>query len=252
MNNEILINHIPVFVYGTLRKGFGNYSTFLEGETIKELPATLHGGKIYPVSYGGFPCLVESKDKKDKVVGELMFLDKKKYFSIMFNLDDLEGYDPYNERSSMYLRKLAEVETEEGTYLAWVYVWNGEVSGKPIKNGDWADYMANIQKHSPAYKTGDLQLYWEEHYSNGEIQSLEIPVENLLTAIRVYKNLKDKAEDRIKEKKTVEYFGGLEEYIPGIGWACWIDKEGKDFYYYLEKELGTIRKEEKCNELKNS
>lgn len=131
---------IPFFVYGTLRNGFGNYEHLLKGNTIKEIPATIKG-KMYSVSKsGGFPCVVAGNDT---IKGELMYIKEDRYWSVMRNLDILEGYDYKNEQRSMYLRRLKEVTLENGEkVLAWVYIWKGEVKKDLyVKSGDWKQYM---------------------------------------------------------------------------------------------------------------
>lgn len=123
----------PVFVYGTLRKGFGNYAWALGGQTEQEAPATLYGFDMYAVS--SFPGIVEGAGH---VVGELMYL---KDAATLTRLDRLEGYEPGRESHSMYLRIRVACDTADGPIDAWTYVWNRALRDTPrIESGDFADY----------------------------------------------------------------------------------------------------------------
>jgi gamma-glutamylcyclotransferase (GGCT)/AIG2-like uncharacterized protein YtfP len=136
---------LPVFVYGTLRKGLHNYR-LLQGATVKEVPATIKG-VIYPVSpYGGFPCLVA---EEGTVQGELMYIKPNIYDKVVDRLDSLEGYRKYHEVSSMYLRRKAIVKTEEGEVEAWVYYWNSQIKYPRIESGDWKTWNPSIPERIP-------------------------------------------------------------------------------------------------------
>jgi gamma-glutamylcyclotransferase (GGCT)/AIG2-like uncharacterized protein YtfP len=129
----------PVFVYGTLRHGFGNYLRLLKGNTHYEESA-ITKGEIRPVGlHGGFPCL---SDNDEMVVrGDLMFIREDVYEEVMRSLDWLEGYKSGFPESSMYVRELRDVATERGTVKAWVYIWNREKPATDrIISGDWERY----------------------------------------------------------------------------------------------------------------
>jgi gamma-glutamylcyclotransferase (GGCT)/AIG2-like uncharacterized protein YtfP len=128
---------LPFFVYGTLRPGQKNYSRYLQGRTLDEIPATCRGGLFF-VKEGGYPYLVPGKNV---VTGELLYLDPKHYDSILAGLDELEEYDPQDEEGSVYLRRKTVVSTAWGEEReAWVYYWNcPQVAGREIKSGDFRD-----------------------------------------------------------------------------------------------------------------
>jgi gamma-glutamylcyclotransferase (GGCT)/AIG2-like uncharacterized protein YtfP len=139
---------LPVFVYGTLRKGFGNYR-LLKGKTIKE-ECGLIDGAIYPVSSnGGFPCLVE---QKGVVVGELMYIEPNMYEQVLERLDGLEGYREKDERYSMYLRRVRTVQTRGGNVEAYVYIWNNGIRTEKIPSGCWKTFE---QQRAAARKRDD-------------------------------------------------------------------------------------------------
>ena len=140
------IEKLPVFVYGTLRRGFGNYYSFLKGTTEKEEPATMKG-VMY--STGGFPAVIRGEGI---VQGELMYIDKKFYNYTLNRLDMLEGYNPHDEMTSMYFRREVSVVTKTGKQVkAWAYIWNELFI--PVKelikvnNGDWADFAKPFIVH---------------------------------------------------------------------------------------------------------
>lgn len=134
------MKQLPVFVYGTLRRGFYNYNAFLKGKTINWKPALIDGA-IYPVhSGGGFPCLVE---EEGVVVGELMYIDPKEYKDVLWQLDRLEGYRENDEQSSMYLRREREVMCNGELEKTWVYIWNNnhrKITTDKITSGCWKTF----------------------------------------------------------------------------------------------------------------
>jgi gamma-glutamylcyclotransferase (GGCT)/AIG2-like uncharacterized protein YtfP len=130
------MKNLPVFVYGTLRKGFGNHSRYLEGRTTAEIEAVTTGTMF---SVGGFPALIESPSRVIK--GELIFIDEKKYDEVLRSLDFLEGYRPHNLEMSMYLRKKVEILVAGKLVESWVYYWNRSVKGlQLIESGCWKEY----------------------------------------------------------------------------------------------------------------
>jgi gamma-glutamylcyclotransferase (GGCT)/AIG2-like uncharacterized protein YtfP len=140
--------HIPVFVYGTLRKGHGNYNNILKGNTVQEVAAEIHGFKIHSVSpYGGsFPCMVAAGEN-EKVQGELMYLDEFDAEETMRRLDRLEGYNESNPYS-MYRREKRNVWNKmRSDYTeAWVYIWNSERLGKYIPSGCYNTHMQEFME----------------------------------------------------------------------------------------------------------
>jgi gamma-glutamylcyclotransferase (GGCT)/AIG2-like uncharacterized protein YtfP len=126
----------PVFVYGTLREGFGNYMRILKGKASEPQKATLDGFEMYSV--GGFPAIMPGEGQ---VIGEVMYLNEDQYERTMLNLDGLEGYYPQRENYSMYLRRTMTVTLENGEKVdAYVYLWNRPIPGPKVESGDWKEY----------------------------------------------------------------------------------------------------------------
>ena len=111
-----------IFVYGTLKKGYGNHANC----GLDQPPCVFVGkdkilGRIY--SLGPFPGLKPNFDSK--VYGEIYEVDDR----TLQRLDRLEGHP------RMYERK--EVETENGKKV-WAYFYNGDVSNRHfIRSGEW-------------------------------------------------------------------------------------------------------------------
>lgn len=139
-------NPNPVFVYGTLRAGNGNYRNVLQGHTQKEQEgARLPGASMY--TNGGFPYVMEEEDGGG-VTGDLMYLDYDDFADTMQNLDWLEGTgDDIQDDKNHYNRLLRYVQTGDNEYVqAWVYmppnVDRGRITSlRKVETGDWARRM---------------------------------------------------------------------------------------------------------------
>jgi len=127
--------HLPVFVYGTLRPGAGNYPRYLAGRTQKEQPAWTRG-LLFLVRAEDYPYLT---DGPGSVRGELIDLAPEHYVTLLAALDRLEDYVPAQPQASLYLRRPREVILTDGTVRqAWVYLWNGPAgAGVPLPGGDF-------------------------------------------------------------------------------------------------------------------
>ncbi|MFJ6438215.1 gamma-glutamylcyclotransferase family protein [Streptomyces sp. NPDC091416] len=112
----------PVFVYGTLRAGQGNYFAILEGTTVQECDAVLDD---YTLFGSGVPFAVQRDGRK--VVGEVMDVDPELWAGVLHRLDRLEGYRGEG-RNNMYDRKVRTVTLADGSTIeAYVYL-AGETS----------------------------------------------------------------------------------------------------------------------------
>lgn len=122
-----------VFVYGTLKRGFGNHPVMQRAGGNYVGRATRQFAKL--VHLGGFPGLVESNDPDDVVHGELYTVPMD---GVLGPLDRLEGYREAAD-DGMYLRRSRNVMLEDGTeQLATLYVWNGAYHGLPeIEDGNY-------------------------------------------------------------------------------------------------------------------
>lgn len=134
---------LPIFVYGTLRNGFGNYERLLKGNTIAE-HAAITTGSMFSVYGGGFPALLTEPKSNEPIKGELMFIKDELYDEVIRSLDWLEGYHEEYEHESMYLRKAVKIcdESKGEMIESWVYYWNrnGSGLGEHVESGCWKEY----------------------------------------------------------------------------------------------------------------
>lgn len=129
-----------LFIYSSLRIGFHSevfhYITqFFEFVTTAKVKGTLS-------ILEGQPVAVPSTDSFIK--GELYKLNREDDFSYVFGqLDDYEGLTADPGEQSSYRRELTTVYKDDGTVTeAWIYWYNGNVSGKPvIPSGDALAYL---------------------------------------------------------------------------------------------------------------
>ena len=122
-----------VAVYGTLKKGFGNYYSYLTNS--KHLGRGETKDK-YPLVVKGLPFLLDKKGEGENVVVDLF-----KVSDITFkNLDALEGHPRW------YVRRQVPVVVNGKTITAWIYFnpteenkWNGSNHVKSYERsiGSW-------------------------------------------------------------------------------------------------------------------
>lgn len=144
----------PVFVYGTLRYGQGNYSHLIRGnydEDKTRLDAVLPNHSMFTNNGGpGIPFVVDNDDIKDaacigeRVMGDLFWIQEDAWRSTLSGLDSLEGYSGPNSSYNMYTRGVVDVVTQDGeTVEAYVYLIGDARDARIIKpgnlisHGDW-------------------------------------------------------------------------------------------------------------------
>lgn len=128
---------LPVFVYGTLRRGFANHDRFCF-DVLEVVPAWTTG-RLYDLPYG-FPAMVPADD--GRVIGELLTFPDP--VTALHRLDRLEGFRPDGPRH--YDRVVAGVRHTAGwdPIPAWCYVYSRSrlerlaAVASPISGGDWS------------------------------------------------------------------------------------------------------------------
>ncbi len=77
------------------------------------------------------------------IVGELYQAKNEHEFSwAIGQLDDYEGVDVEFDEVQLYRREITEVNCNNHLSRAWIYWFNGDVSGRPlIASGDLMEYM---------------------------------------------------------------------------------------------------------------
>ncbi len=129
-----------VFVYGSLRSGFQSPAY----EYISRYFTLVGDAKVKGLMYdlGNYPAAVPTQANK-YIHGELYRIKHEKEFSwAMGQLDDYEGVDVAFDEVQLYRRELTEVYIQDQVTHAWIYWYNGSVSGKQvIASGDLIKYM---------------------------------------------------------------------------------------------------------------
>ena len=118
-----------VFVYGTLKRGFGNHVVMRDARGEFSDVAEIKGAKMYSY-HGAFPFITFTSNEEDVVYGELYYLPPSRVDEGMEILDMLEGYPNF------YNRKRVEVAGKS----AWVYFMDREDDRfYEIPSGRWGD-----------------------------------------------------------------------------------------------------------------
>lgn len=134
------IAHHQIFVYGSLRKGFHNpvyeyISRFFKFAGFAKVRGVL-------VDMGSYPAGIPVTEDQF-IIGELYEVKDPAEFSwAIGQLDDYEGVNVEADEEQLYRRELAEVNSEKGKTMAWIYWFNGDTTGKPrLDSGDILDYL---------------------------------------------------------------------------------------------------------------
>jgi gamma-glutamylcyclotransferase (GGCT)/AIG2-like uncharacterized protein YtfP len=129
-----------LFVYGSLRSGFRSTAY----EYISRFFTFIGEAKVRGILYdlGEYPAAVPSTEDKF-IIGELYSITNESEFSwAIGQLDDYEGVTVEDDEEKLYYRDLAEVLINDSTTRAWMYWYNGDVSGRPqIESGDVLQYI---------------------------------------------------------------------------------------------------------------
>lgn len=129
IGEDIMKEMMRVFVYGTLKRGYGNHKLLAHCKKYQEEDGVIEGFDLYA---SGIPF---AKHGEGNLHVEIYLVD----FNVMRRLDELEGHP------SMYKREL--VVTKDGR-LGWVYVYQRSVDRlRMLDNGNWKGYNINNYKY---------------------------------------------------------------------------------------------------------
>lgn len=120
-------------VYGTLRRGFGNYKWHLNNEHCEFLGEQRTAPEFKMISLGGFPGVIPGGSQE--VTIEVFRVNSKE---VERGLDSLEGYPSFYQKM--------QVETKWG--LANMYILSEARYGKGniIESGDWKTHIQIVNK----------------------------------------------------------------------------------------------------------
>ncbi|MFI5134064.1 MAG: gamma-glutamylcyclotransferase [Chitinophagales bacterium] len=129
-----------LFVYGSLRSSFrspayeyiSRFFTFISEGKVR--------GKLFDM--GSYPAGIPVNDNTF-IAGELYSAKGEAEFSwAIGQLDDYEGANVEPDEMQLFRRELTEVYFDSKISHAWVYWYNGDISGKPlIASGDLMQYL---------------------------------------------------------------------------------------------------------------
>jgi len=131
-----------LFVYGSLRSGFrspayeyiSRYFSFVGEAKVR--------GKLFDM--GSYPAGLPTNDN-NFIIGELYEAKSADEFPwAIGQLDDYEGVSVEPDEVQLYRREITEVLVNGKLTHAWIYWYNGDVSGRPfISSGDLLEYLHN-------------------------------------------------------------------------------------------------------------
>lgn len=139
-----MTNHAShfIFVYGSLRKEFqspayeyiSRYFNFFGEARVK--------GRLFDL--GEYPAAMPSSGDT-YINGELYIVKNENEFSFAIaQLDDYEGVLVEAHEQPLYRREIADTYINDAIVPAWIYWYNGDVTGRPaIESGDILDYLKN-------------------------------------------------------------------------------------------------------------
>ena len=129
-----------LFVYGSLRSGFRSPAYEYISRYFELVGDAKVKGKLYDL--GSYPA-AKPGDENKFIVGELYKIKNESEFGwAIGQLDDYEGVDVAFDEVQLYYRKITEVYINDKITYAWIYWYNGDVSGRPlIASGDLLEYL---------------------------------------------------------------------------------------------------------------
>lgn len=114
-------------VYGTLRRGFGNYSRHLDNEFSTYLGTERTQPEFTMVSLGGFPGVIP--DGKESVTIEVFEVNSPR---VEKGLDYLEGYPSFYGKM--------KIDTKWGEANMYI-LDNSYLTRSKVPSGDWAEHI---------------------------------------------------------------------------------------------------------------
>lgn len=129
-----------LFVYGSLRSGFKSHAYEYISRFFSLVSEARVRGKL--IDMGSYPAGIPTNDNHF-IVGELYEIKNKDEFSwAIGQLDDYEGMSVEFDEVQLYRREVTEAFVNGQVIHAWIYWYNGDVSGRPvIASGDILEYL---------------------------------------------------------------------------------------------------------------
>ena len=129
-----------LFVYGTLLDESNEFAIYLK-ENCSFYRKGRFRGRLYDL--GEYPGAIADENYPGYVYGSILGL--KNTAEALQYLDDYEGFGEDQEWPNLFIREMAEVETDGGRIGCWVYLYNLPVEGfRVIELGDYLEYRKNL------------------------------------------------------------------------------------------------------------
>ena len=117
-----------IFVYGTLKEGFGNHAWYLKGKS-KKIGSCKTSPHHSMISLGGFPGVIYGEGHT-AIKGEVYEIDEETSAAI----DGLEGYPTFYNKTKVYTNwGLADMYILSKKFLSRLH----ETDRKTIDSGEW-------------------------------------------------------------------------------------------------------------------
>jgi gamma-glutamylcyclotransferase (GGCT)/AIG2-like uncharacterized protein YtfP len=129
-----------LFVYGSLRSGFKSQAYEYISRFFNFVGEAKVKGQLFDL--GQYPAGIPA-DKEAFIIGELYEIKNIHEFSwAIGQLDDYEGINVEPGEKQLFRREQTDVFIDDKIVKAWIYWYNGDVSGKPpISSGDLIEYL---------------------------------------------------------------------------------------------------------------
>ena len=129
-----------LFVYGSLRSGFQSPAYEYITRYFELVAPGKVKGKLFDM--GEYPAAVPTATDA-WIIGELYEAKSAEEFSFALGqLDDYEGVSVEKHEKALYRREIVDVQLSQQTAKAWIYWYDGDVTGRPeVKSGDILQYI---------------------------------------------------------------------------------------------------------------
>lgn len=166
MNNRVA-------VYGTLKRGMGNWNYFLQDSTYIGTGRTV--SKRHITNGGGFPFLSQSEyEPGNHVLVEIFLVDD----DTMENLDSLEGYSSPGSPYNLYERGVIDIYSNSEDKIVPCNIYFKDITTLDkypnyhmSKDGNWENTATEDEIMSPNFidesKLDQVSETWKNTFNNG-------------------------------------------------------------------------------------
>jgi gamma-glutamylcyclotransferase (GGCT)/AIG2-like uncharacterized protein YtfP len=131
---------IHLFIYGTLLPERVPRGVSDAVQRLRYVGKASVQGRLYDL--GEYPGAVLDTASRMRIVGRVFELPEGG--DVLKSLDEYEGFDPQDRKSSLFVREQVKVTLEDGQKLpCWIYIYNRDIGrAKLISGGDYLKYQA--------------------------------------------------------------------------------------------------------------